>query len=132
MTYLLDTHAMLWALIEPARLSIAAKSLIQDPQNRIVVSAISFWEVSLKFGLGKLQLQNVLPEDIPDVCRSTGFHLLPLDAETCASYHQLSAQHHRDPFDRMLIWTAVTQQMTLISKDNSMQLYRPAGLKLAW
>ncbi len=132
MTYLLDTHAMLLALIEPAQLSAATKKLVQDPQNRIVVSAVSFWEVSLKFGLGKLQLQGVLPEDIPEVCRSTGFYILPLDADTFASYHQLSAQHHRDPFDRILIWTAITQQMTLISKDASMHLYRPAGLKLAW
>jgi PIN domain nuclease of toxin-antitoxin system len=132
MTCLLDTHAMLWAIMEPEKLSATAKSLVQDPQNRIVVSAVNFWEVSLKFGLGKIQLQGVSPEDLPEVCRSTGFYILPLDADTCASYHQLSAPHHRDPFDRILIWTAITQQMTLISKDTSMHLYRSAGLKAVW
>lgn len=132
MTYLLDTHTFIWALVAPEKLSDTAKGLLQDPRQQIVVSAVSFWEIALKFGLGKLHLNGIRPEDLPEVCRQTGFQVLPLDAETCASYHLLGAQHHKDPFDRMLIWLALSQQFPIISHDDLIRLYQSEGLTVVW
>ncbi|MBV6429051.1 MAG: hypothetical protein KIPDCIKN_03588 [Haliscomenobacter sp.] len=132
MSYLLDTHAFIWALTEPQRLSAKVRSEIQDPSRSVFVSAVTFWEISLKFGLGKLHLTGIQPEEFPAICKQTGFDILPLDGETCASYHLLVPSFHKDPFDKMLLWIAKTKGYTLISKDESMQRYRQEGVAVLW
>lgn len=132
MTYLLDTHTFIWALTSPKKLSGKVQKLIQDPRHHVVVSAISFWEIALKFGLGKLHLNGIRPEEFPEVCKQTGFSTLSLEAETCASYHLLGAQYHKDPFDRMLIWLALSHQFVMLSNDDMIRLYQSEGLSVVW
>ena len=62
MSYLLDTHALLWSLFEPDRLGPAARRTIASRRQRVCVSTVSLWEISLKFGIGKLELRGVTPE----------------------------------------------------------------------
>ena len=130
MTYLLDTHYMLWAIADTQKLSKSIKNIITHPENRIVVSTISFWEVSLKYGLGKISLSGFSSEDLPAACIQIGFDIEPLSAADSATYHLLTATYHRDPFDRMLIWQAIRNQYTLISKDKNILLYTTEGLQV--
>lgn len=132
MIYLLDTHTFIWSLMYSSKLSNNSRSIIQDKKNTIFVSAISFWEISLKSSLGKLDVLKILPEDLPDLATQAGFELLPLLPAIASTYHQLNATWHKDPFDRMLIWQAIQKDITLISKDESISKYQSAGLKTIW
>ena len=132
MEYLLDTHSFLWAIFEPKKLSKTARTLIVQPQNRVAVSSISFWEISLKSALGKLELVNCLPDELPEIASRMGLELIHLDADVAASSYRLPRQLHKDPFDRMMIWLAIKQQFILISKDQSFSIYSEYGLQTAW
>lgn len=132
MKYLLDTHTLIWAITAPQKISPIARQLIESPEQRILVSAVTFWEISLKHSLGKLLLEGILPEDFPKICAQMDIETLPLTPDVCASYHKLGVLHHRDPFDRMLIWLAKSEKFTLISKDEIMKLYEPEGLTVIW
>ncbi|WP_029287917.1 type II toxin-antitoxin system VapC family toxin [Pedobacter sp. R20-19] len=132
MTYLLDTHVFLWTIIDPKKLSEKAAFVIEDNENAILVSAISLWEISLKYALGKLSLIGLEPNELMSQAKDLGFDLLPLMPESAANYHKLNADWHKDPFDRMLIWQAIQQGITLISKDENISKYRSVGLKVIW
>lgn len=129
MRVLIDTHIFLWALMSPEKLSPPIReALIKADQ--VWVSSISFWEVSLKFGLGKLELKGLKPEDLPKAAQVSGFKILECDAQLFASSHQLEKIGHKDPFDRLIIHTAIQNQLTLISEDNAFGDYISLGLKL--
>lgn len=132
MRYLLDTHAMIWAVTETAQLSAAIRAILENPDHQILVSSVSFWEISLKYALGKLHLRNIDPEDFPPACAAMDFEELSLDAKTASTLHHLTAVHHNDPFDRMLIWQALSLGIPLITKDLEIELYKSAGLKVVW
>ena len=76
MTYLLDTHAFIWAVMETGKLSRSAYGIITDRDNAVNVSAISFWEISLKTGMGKFSFANVSIEDFPGYAREMGFGII--------------------------------------------------------
>ncbi|MEI6408144.1 MAG: type II toxin-antitoxin system VapC family toxin [Bacteroidota bacterium] len=132
MTYLLDTHVLIWSILEPNKLSTKARQIIEDSEQQIMVSAITFWEISLKFGLGKLDLTNVLPEDFPGICVEMNFEIIPLDGHIAASYNQLTKVFHKDPFDRMLIWQAKCMRIPIISKDEAIKEYESDGVSVIW
>jgi len=132
MKYLLDTHTLIWSVTEPGKLSKNVRNLLTDPGSGIVVSAISFWEISLKFSLGKLDINSLKPEDFRNACIDTGFEILDLISETCSTYHQLPTKYHKDPFDRMLIWQAICEHYALISSDENIRKYTSDGLKVIW
>ncbi len=132
MKYLLDTHTLLWAIIEPTKLSKTAVRIIESPEHQIMVSAISFWEISLKFGMGKLNMEGVVPEMLLGICTEMRLEILALDANICATYHQLGTTYHKDPFDKMLIWQAKCLNIPLVSKDERIKLYESAGVKVVW
>ncbi|GAA4785211.1 type II toxin-antitoxin system VapC family toxin [Olivibacter ginsenosidimutans] len=132
MPYLIDTHVLIWSIIDQKAFSKKVLSILQDPGNVIYVSALSFWEISLKFGLEKLAIKGFRPENLPVLCKEIGFQVLSLSPDLCATYHQLSASYHRDPFDKMLIWQAIQGNYTLLSKDKKMEQYRPEGLRVLW
>ena len=116
MTYLLDTHVTLWALPEPARLGRAARDVIENRSSRLVVSAVSAWEIATKHRLGKLPQADVL-------LGAYGKHLDRLGAIrlSVAEDHALLAGrldwNHRDPFDRMLAAQAMMESMVIITGD---------------
>lgn len=132
MSYLLDTHTLIWAVTEPAKLSVTARDVLTNGENDIVVSAISFWEISMKHSIQKLTLDGLSPDDFPEAAIKTGFRLLELDATTTSTYHRLTATYHKDPFDRMLIWQALQRNFRLISKDENVSKYASEGLQVIW
>ncbi len=132
MNYLLDTHTFIWSLIEKDKLSKIVGEIIEDNGNTIYVSSVSFWEIAIKFSLKKIILVGLVPEELPDYAIQVGFKIIPLLPNESASICRLSSTLHKDPFDRMLIWQSIKQNLTLISKDKSMHLYNNFGLKLVW
>ncbi len=119
--------------MDTVRLSKRIRAVLVHPANEVFVSAVTFWELSLKAGLGKLRLEGVSPAQLPSVAERMGFRVLPLDADLAASFHELPAvETHRDPFDRMLIWTAIRRGWTLVSRDDRLAPYERHGLRWIW
>jgi PIN domain nuclease of toxin-antitoxin system len=114
--YLLDSHVLLWRWFDPERLSAAVLALLVDPGTRILVSAASLWELSLKYHQGKLPELGLAIGDLPGLLQADGFEGLPI-----ALAHGLRAgaysQPHRDPFDRMLAAQAELERVVLLSAD---------------
>ncbi|TGK54193.1 type II toxin-antitoxin system VapC family toxin [Leptospira bouyouniensis] len=132
MSFLLDTHVLLWTIGDSKQLSKKVSSIIQDQNNQILVSSISLWEISLKYKLGKLKLSGFKPEDIPKFLEKLNIKVIELNQLDASSYHNLKEDFHRDPFDRMLIWQCISNKLTLISKDSEMKHYKISGLKTIW
>ena len=132
MNCLLDTHTLLWTLFEPKRLGKTSSALLRDPQHTVYVSVISFWELSLKFSIGKLDLNGVTPDEFPALTRQSGFEVLSLSEQDAASFHKLPRLEHKDPFDRLLIWQAITHKLAFVTQDKACSAYRSHGLKVVW
>jgi PIN domain nuclease of toxin-antitoxin system len=132
MSCLLDTHTLLWTLFDPSRLSKKSTDSIQNPDITVLVSIVSLWEISLKYATGKLELSGVVPDDFPAIVRQSGFDILPIDASDAATFHHLPRMEHKDPFDRLIIWQAISHKLTLISHDSAFAAYRKLGLKVLW
>lgn len=132
MSYLLDTHSLIWSVIDPLKLSPRVKAILEDGEQEILVSVVSFWEISLKYALGKLQLEGLTPEDFTGAATDMRFRIIELDVKATSTFHRLSATYHRDPFDRMLIWQAMQSDYILISKDELVSKYQSEGLRVLW
>lgn len=132
MSYLLDTHALLWTVNVPHRLSDAAREVVVSLDEVVCVSAVSLWEVSLKFALGKLDLRGRTPEDVLQVAGEAGFVLVDLKLAEVATFYRLPTGEHKDTFDRMLAWQAIQRGLTLVSRDPRMRAYEAEGLRLLW
>ncbi|OGU10774.1 MAG: hypothetical protein A2075_06370 [Geobacteraceae bacterium GWC2_58_44] len=132
MNCLLDTHVFLWSLFNPELLTGRADKLIRNPENTVYVSVVSLWEISLKYALDKLELVDVLPEELLDAAQQMGLDVLPLDGQEAATFYRLPHFGHKDPFDRLLIWQAIRHKMTLVSKDAKFGDYKKVGLKSVW
>lgn len=133
MNLLLDTCSILWGLQEPKRLSSPARKALEDPEHRILVSSVSFWEISLKYALGKLEMEGAEPGDFPEFVEAQGWEILPLEGSTAAGFNRIpKRKNHKDPFDRMLVWIAMESNLCLVSRDHAMQEYEAEGLKILW
>jgi PIN domain nuclease of toxin-antitoxin system len=132
MKYIIDTHAFLFTVFNPQKLSKKTEKIILNIENSIYISSITFWEISLKYNLGKLSLQNVYPDELPEIAGKIGLIYLPLNCEEASSFYKLLKAAHKDPFDRMLIWQTIKNNMILISKDSSFKEYFDIGLHVVW
>ncbi|MBM9502840.1 type II toxin-antitoxin system VapC family toxin [Leptospira sp. 201903071] len=132
MNYLLDTHVILWVIGSSNLLSKKVKEIIENSENRICVSSVSLWEISLKFRLGKLSLSGLRPSQIPEILSKSNIEIIDLESVDASTYDQLKATYHRDPFDRMLIWQCILRKFILISKDSEMKKYKSQGLRTLW
>ena len=132
MKYLIDTHCFLWAAFEPRSLSKLIRERITNPENEVAVSVVSFWEISLKYALGKLELKGVAPEDLLTSAGDMGLEVIELSPTEATSFYRLPRLAHKDPFDRLIIWQAIQRKFTLLSKDERLQDYRKHGLRIEW
>ncbi len=119
MKILLDTHILLWALVGDQRLSKKGAKLISDPQNEVLVSAVSLWEVGIKHSLGRI---TVSPECLIEAIASTGFDQLAVTFDHCVTVSRLPIIH-RDPFDRMLVAQSLSVPAILMTHDQTMSKY---------
>lgn len=132
MNYLLNTHTFLWTISNTENLSSKTIEIIKDPKHEIFVSAVSFWEISIKTRLKKLNLDTIEPEQLLTLAERMDFQVISITPEEAITYHKLKENTHNDPFDRMLIWQSISRNMTLISKDEAFSKFVPFGLKLIW
>ncbi len=132
MNCLLDTHTLLWSALDTGKLSPVAKSAILDTDNDIHVSIVSFWEISLKYSTGRLELKGILPDDFPKISADMGFSILELIPETVSTFHKLPKVRTNDPFDRLIAWQAIKSGMSLISIDKAFDDYAGYDLKRLW
>jgi PIN domain nuclease of toxin-antitoxin system len=132
MRYLLDTHAFLWAIGQSSSLPEKVVKELKNQENEVFVSAITFWEISIKTRIKKLDLGGIPQEDLVSLAEKMDFQVIDLTPEEANTYANLSENAHRDPFDRMLIWQCIQRKMTLVSKDVEFQKFKEYGLKLIW
>ena len=118
MKLLLDTHIYLWWLIDSPALSKQANQMIQDA-DKVFVSVVSFWEAGIKWRTGKL---TVSPEVMAEGMNKNGLIALPVNLAHTLQLSQLP-DHHRDPFDRMLVAQSMAEPMFLLTSDLVLAAY---------
>lgn len=128
-TFLLDTHALLWALTDPSRLGRRAHLTISDRSSRLVVSAASAWEITTKNRLGKLPQADAVMGGYSRHLDRLGVERLAVTEEHALLAGRLSWEH-RDPFDRMLAAQAMIESLTLLTDDAAFS--RLPGLATQW
>ena len=129
MKFLLDTHTFLWMLKNDSPLSDRARELLRDMNNDLFLSVVSPWEVAIKIGSGRFSLtQEPLAHFFREQMVLTSVRLLQLGLAHIELVSKLP-HHHKDPFDRMLIAQAITENMTIISADKAFDAY---GVDRLW
>ncbi len=122
MKFLLDTHTLIWATLSRRYLSPDAAEAIADPDNEILVSAASAWEIATKVRLGKLPEAASLELRFLDAMEEAGYVLLPINAETALRAARLIGAH-RDPFDRILAAHAIALDIPIVSNDANLDQF---------
>lgn len=121
MSFLLDTHALLWFFNGDQRLPPQVISLITENKSPILISHATLWEIAIKMSIGKLKL-DITFEQLIVASMQSGFRLLPLTIKDIMVVLDLPF-HHRDPFDRMLVAQAIGSDVTIITTDNYIPQY---------
>jgi PIN domain nuclease of toxin-antitoxin system len=121
MKFLLDTHLLLWTAGQPNRLSANAGTLIDDPENELLFSAASLWEVAIKRGLGRNDFQ-VDPRLLGRGLLDNSYGELPIVSDHLVAIESLPAIH-KDPFDRILVAQATVEGITLLTTDSLVGQY---------
>jgi PIN domain nuclease of toxin-antitoxin system len=124
--YLLDTVAFLCAAANKLDTGRKAKKIILSPENVLELSAISLIEIHIKAGLNKL---DITTPQVRTALADMDVKVLPLTAAHCEEFERLPS-HHKDPFDRMIIAQALSEQIPVLSSDAHFPLYH--GLKVIW
>ena len=122
MRLLLDTHILVWALIEPARLSPAVRGALENPDNDILFSAASVWEILIKVQAGKLPLPQPSGPYLIKQAAENRIEVLPITLDHILRIESLT-MHHRDPFDRVLIAQSIEEKLPLVTADPHFERY---------
>ena len=128
MRLLLDTHTVLWFWWNDPQLSATAKSLMCDAANRKLVSTASAWEVAIKVSLKKLDIGNSFEGFFPQHMLRNNFEWLTIADRHLAAVSSLPF-HHKDPFDRLIVAQALSEDIPVISDDSSLDAY---GIRRLW
>jgi PIN domain nuclease of toxin-antitoxin system len=119
---LLDTHVAIWSLVRPQRIPTDVALFIADPNNLIFVSAVSIWEIAIKYRLGKVDAPPFSGTDAIGYFREAGYLTLEMTAAHGA-YVETLPLLHGDPFDRLLVAQALSEPMRLVSRDPKVAAY---------
>ncbi len=124
MKLLLDTHAALWWLADDDRIGKQVTQHLTDDTNQVLISAVVVFEVAIKRALRKLDA----PEDLAPTLVAGGAQPLPITTQHAALVEHLP-WHHRDPFDRLLVAQALTENAAIVSHDEPLSQY---GVTIVW
>lgn len=122
MKVLLDTHVFIWWVRNSARLGKQARALILKQQTQVWVSCASIWEISIKAGLGRLDMSDAIVDELPRELEKSGFRALGVNLDHALAVRELPL-HHKDPFDRMLIAQAQCEDLMLMTSDPWVRAY---------
>ena len=128
MRVLLDTHVWLWMQAEPGRLARRVRALLEDPANDLVLSAASSWEIVIKWAIGRLELPEPPGAFVEARMMATGVTPLAITHSHALRVADLP-DHHRDPFDRILIAQAQVESLPILSSDDQLAPYE---VELLW
>jgi PIN domain nuclease of toxin-antitoxin system len=131
MNYLADTHIILWSFIEPKKLTENIRLILLNENNTIYYSPVNLWEISTKYGLNKLQLNNLSPEEFFQELENSYYVCKEIDNVTVITNYKLPV-FHKDPFDRFLIWESIRNDFILLSSDKTLTQYKNDGLKIVF
>ena len=126
MSYLLDTHVLIYSLCSPSRLSQDARRIVSTDPN-VSVSIVSFWEIAIKQGLGKLNINSTIPQ-IERICLMRNIKILPILPVEIEDIKALPLIH-KDPFDRLIIAQARCKNLCLVTSDQLIPKYE---VKTLW
>ena len=127
MDYLIDTHTLIWFITDNKKLPSSTREIIIDENNNCFVSIASYWEIGIKYSLGRFDFEADL-EEIFEIIEATGFEVLPITTIQISQNAKLEF-HHRDPFDRIIIAQAITENIALISKD---RFFKEYNVEVIW
>lgn len=122
MRILLDTHVWLWSLTAPEKLGVEARALLSDQSNTLLLSAASAWEMAIKYALGRLPLPEPPERFVSDRLVRDGVQALPVDLKHALHVATLP-DHHRDPFDRLLVAQSQIEDLPLLTPDEQLAAY---------
>ena len=125
--YLLDTNALLYFLYDSGKLSKKASDIIYHNDEKINVSIVSMWEIAIKSSIGKLEIKSSISK-IAETCEKERFDILPIKPFHLDEIGRLPAIHG-DPFDRLIISQAISENLVIITKDGTMPMY---NVKVLW
>jgi PIN domain nuclease of toxin-antitoxin system len=128
MRLLLDTHALLWWIFDDPKLSVPARAAIADAGNVVLVSAASAWEIATKHRKGKLPEAGEVPRRLPEYIAKARFTPLAVSIEHAIAAGALPGPHN-DPFDRMLIAQAMTENIPIVTVE---RLFKDYGAQVIW
>ena len=128
MRILIDTHSFLWFIAGDERCNTLARSLIADPDNEVLLSVASLWEIAIKVSLGKLILGRPYDELIPQQLATNAIGVAPISLVELGLVAKLPF-HHRDPFDRLIVAQALAQDIPLLTADSILERY---GVQRLW
>ncbi len=129
MKYLIDTHILIWLAVSPEKISKKIFEIIENSENNIFVSTVSFWEIAIKISVGKLDLRGVSIDDLIKMCNEQGVSIIELPVSAVKEYEKLAIkQNHKDPFDRILISICISDDYIFLSEDTKLKQYNSDGL----
>lgn len=128
MKYLLDTGVWLWTLWQPERISPRSRAVLANLSHEVFLSAVTSWEVAIKSGVGKLSLPEAPGTYVPRRMADQGLRPLPVSHQHALAVFGLP-DHHRDPFDRLLIAQANLEDMILVTADRMIEKY---AVQILW
>lgn len=122
MRVLLDTHAFLWWISDSSELSGRAREFMADERNDLLFSVVSAWEISIKAGVGKLDLPDSPGKFVAGQVSGNGMEVLPIYLDHALRVYDLP-NHYQDPFDRLLVAQALVEELPLVSGDAEVSRY---------
>jgi len=124
-TYLLDTHCLIWFQDNSPKIPKRIMNILQSPANTILFSQISLFEITIKQKVGKLSQFVATIQDVFNQANLDGFTFLPINNNHLYHYNDiLLFEQHRDPFDRLLLATALVEKVSILSADANFNLYK--------
>ena len=128
MRLLLDSHALIWALDDPARLSPRASADLRNLANQLLLSAGTLWEIAIKVGVKKLSLSLPYRQWMNKAITDLDLDVLPIELEHAEVQAGLP-HHHRDPFDRLIVAQSLAERVPIVSMDAQFDSY---GITRIW
>jgi PIN domain nuclease of toxin-antitoxin system len=127
-TLLLDTHCFLWYVLDDPKLTVPAKLATEEPTNAVLVSPASYWEIAIKISAGKYRLNRSYDEFWRRGMVENNIGVLPIELRHTSQLVSLPF-HHKDPFDRLLVAQTLTEHISLVSGDTTLDAY---GIQRIW
>ena len=129
MKFMVDTHILIWAFNNPAKIHDDITHILTNEDNAVYFSQISLWEIAIKYRLGKLDLKGHTPEEFFCAVEKSFIRCQALASEDLISSYRLPLKH-KDPFDRMIVWQCIRGGFILLSADSSFEAYEENCLQL--